>query len=416
MTQRCGTPTNFTALIGKFMQNLWSVWGLCLCFFWANTGLLAQNRIDLQKLLATNQAELAPVATDIQEFRTRLIYSELDTNRHGKISFKTQSFGLKNDSYFYPASTIKLPVLLFALECLEKYYPALSWTDTLEFEGISDRLPAVKHSAQNAGEAITIENLVKLIGVVSDNDAYNRLFEIVGSDYCNKRLRKMGFRNTQIRHRVGVGGLSPMELTTLPQVNAVLRGGKVILHPKRLFQLPNPPKLKDYSQGKGYYQGDSLVNAPFNFEGKNWFGLSDQHEMLQRLVFPEAFPRKKRFQISETTRLMVLKYLQMLPTEAGPLDVYKQPAGYCKFFVGGGNATTMPQNLTIYNKVGDAYGYLIDNAYIMDKNTGRSFFLSASIRVNTDEVFNDDKYEYESIGLPLFERLSGLLLRAMISE
>jgi hypothetical protein len=372
---------------------------------------VAQSRLNLQQLIAQNATQLGSVAKDAQNHRLRILYSELDTLRNGKIRFRTQHFGLKDDSYFYPASTIKLPVLLLALEMLEAQHQELSWSDTLVFEGISEALPEVNSPEQNAGEAVTLENLVKLIGIISDNDAYNRMLELVGPDYCNKRLKQLGFRNTQIRHRVGVSGLTQMELTTLPQISVKTGGQTKILLPRRTFQLPDPPQLADYQQGIGYYKGDSLVNQAFDFKGKNWFGLTDQHELLQRLMFPSSFPRKKRFKMSENTRLMVLKYLSMPPTEAGTLPVYQEPAGFCKFFVGGGNTTQMPSHLTIYNKVGDAYGYLLDNAYIVDKNTGRSFFVTASVLVNADGVFNDDKYEYETVGLPFFRALSEVLLR-----
>ena len=39
---------------------------------------------------------------------------------------------------------------------------------------------------------------------------------------------------------------------------------------------------------------------------------------------------------------------------------------YVKFLMYGNMKTEIPQNIKIYNKVGDAYGYLIDCAYIED--------------------------------------------------
>ena len=65
----------------------------------------------------------------------------------------------------------------------------------------------------------------------------------------------------------------------------------------------------------------------------------------------------------------------------------------------------MPSNIRIYNKVGMAYGFLIDNAYIIDTDSGLEFFLSAVIYVNSNGVLNDDDYEYEELGLPFLSAL-----------
>ena len=60
----------------------------------------------------------------------------------------------------------------------------------------------------------------------------------------------------------------------------------------------------------------------------------------------------------------------------------------------------MPNHIRVFNKVGVAYGYVIDNAYIVDLEAGVEFMLSAIIYTNEDGIFNDDKYEYETIALP----------------
>ena len=61
--------------------------------------------------------------------------------------------------------------------------------------------------------------------------------------------------------------------------------------------------------------------------------------------------------------------------------------------------------IKIFNKVGNAYGTLIDCAYIVDELNKVEFIVSATILVNKDGIFNDDKYDYESIGLPFLAEL-----------
>ena len=60
----------------------------------------------------------------------------------------------------------------------------------------------------------------------------------------------------------------------------------------------------------------------------------------------------------------------------------------------------IPSNIKIYNKVGDAYGTLINCAYIIGRENKVEFMVSATLLVNKDGIFNDDKYDYYVIGFP----------------
>ena len=55
--------------------------------------------------------------------------------------------------------------------------------------------------------------------------------------------------------------------------------------------------------------------------------------------------------------------------------------------------------------MGQAYGYLSDNAYIVDLDRGVEFLLTAVISVNENRIFNDDEYEYDEIGVPFLANL-----------
>lgn len=59
----------------------------------------------------------------------------------------------------------------------------------------------------------------------------------------------------------------------------------------------------------------------------------------------------------------------------------------------------------MFNKSGLTYGFMIDNAYIVDFKNGVEFFLSAVIQVNENEIYNDNEYEYDEIGYPFMENL-----------
>ena len=100
--------------------------------------------------------------------------------------------------------------------------------------------------------------------------------------------------------------------------------------------------------------------------------------------------------------------MSMLPresTEPAYPDRDEHPDSYVKFFLFGDSKERIPSRIRVFNKVGDAYGYLIDDAYVVDFEAGVEFLLTAVIHVNADQVFNDDAYEYDEIGMPFLARL-----------
>ena len=67
---------------------------------------------------------------------------------------------------------------------------------------------------------------------------------------------------------------------------------------------------------------------------------------------------------------------------------------------------TGTSSLAVANKLGRAYGFSVDNAYVSDAETGRAFFLAACVETNANGVVNDDAYEYEEVADPFMENLA----------
>ena len=62
---------------------------------------------------------LQKVLADTAKYQVQILYTQIDRNEHGNPLFTTHSFNLDDSRYFYPASTVKLPIALLALEWLE---------------------------------------------------------------------------------------------------------------------------------------------------------------------------------------------------------------------------------------------------------------------------------------------------------
>ena len=104
--------------------------------------------------------------------------------------------------------------------------------------------------------------------------------------------------------------------------------------------------------------------------------------------------------------------MSMLPTDSDYPN-YKRPEfypAYCKFlFYGSDSAAVIKPNIRIFNKIGDSYGYDIDNAYIVDDASKVEFMLTAVVQSNEDGTYNDNKYEYATVCLPFMKNLGQLI-------
>jgi hypothetical protein len=145
-----------------------------------------------------------------------------------------------------------------------------------------------------------------------------------------------------------------------------------------------------------------------DFSRKNRIHLLSLHRILRSVLYPESVPPEQRFGLAEEDLAFLRTCLSALPREGGPpaFDPAAYPDTYCKFlYFGADPKETIPPYLKVYNKVGDAYGHLLDVACFEDRLHGVEFLLSAVVYVNSDGVLNDDRYDYDSLGLPLLAEI-----------
>jgi hypothetical protein len=106
----------------------------------------------------------------------------------------------------------------------------------------------------------------------------------------------------------------------------------------------------------------------------------------------------------------MLQYMSQFPGESQyPNYDSSYHDAYVKFLLYGAEKGSLPKNIRIFNKVGDAYGQLTDVAYVVDFQNKIEFFVSATIYCNQDGVLNDDQYDYQSTGFPFMKNLGKLL-------
>lgn len=342
----------------------------------------------------------------------QIIYTQIDRGTNGVPVLQNHYFNVDAASYFYPASTVKFPTSLLALQRLNE----------LKTKGIDKNTPMLSGQAYSGQTAVyndpttangkpSIANYIKKILMVSDNDAFNRLYEFLGPQYINEQLQQKGYSSAQLIHRLQIALTQDENRHTNP-VQFMAPGNQVIYEQAAQFNTTPYPNRND-SVGKAYYSGGKLMEQPMDFSAKNRLALEDLHHILISLVFPDKVPAAQRFNLTDEDRNFVLKYMSQLPTESvyPPYadDTTNYYPAYCKFLLYGSQKGALPKNIRIFNKVGDAYGQLIDVAYIVDFEKQVEFFLSAAIYCNSDGVLNDDKYDYETIGYPFMKNLGQVI-------
>jgi len=353
---------------------------------------------------------------DPAKYDVQVLYNQINRDAQNRPSFRTYRYRVDKNRYFYPASTVKLPGILLALEKLNELKMGngkLSRNVTMLTDSAEAGQTAVRRDSTAASGLPSVAHYAKKVLLVSDNDAFNRLYEFVGQCDMNERLYAKSYRDLRIVHRLSVPLTASQNRRTNPVRFLDSTGNALYQQPLQTCTQPPKPD-KSIRRGAGYmvrgWAGDSLVRQPFDFTEKNYFALEDQQEILKAVLFPDDVPAKRRFNLAPDDYPFLYQYLSQLPRETTypPYDSAYYDS-YCKFLLTGDQKTIFPRNIRIFNKVGDAYGYLIDNAYIVDFDKGIEFMLAAVIYVNADGIFNDDKYEYDAIGLPFMGNLGRVI-------
>ncbi len=371
----------------------------------------------LTDLFAQNADKLGTVVSNKDSFRLQIVFTQIDRDEKNAPHF-THHFYHVNDQYFYPASTVKFPTAVLALEKLNNLkLPGVNANTTMLIDSAWSNQSVVYNDPTSVTGKPSVAQYIKKILLVSDNDAYNRLYEFIGQKPLNDRLHSLGFKDAQLLHRLSIS-LSQEENRHTNPIRFADTAGNIIFtqpmqHSDMLYQERNDKLGKGYmAYGKNYYNGETLVNEPLEFSKKNRLRLPYLQQMLQWIMFPTSQPKKTKLNLTAADYSLLQTYMSMLPGESNYPN-YTAPdywPAYCKFLYAGSEKGDWPnKNIRIFNKVGDAYGFLIDVAYIVDFETKTELMVSCSMLCNSDGIFNDDKYDYDTIGFPFMKNLGQVL-------
>jgi hypothetical protein len=353
--------------------------------------------------------QLARIADNPREYELQIIYTQINRDEHNQPHFVQHNFQLDTRQYFNPASLVKLPAAALALEKLNQ----------LARPGLTRRSPMATGTAfrcqtaapctpaADSDQLNTVGNYIKRMLLVSDNNAYNRLYEFLGQRPLNERLAQLGHTDTRIVRR-----FAPCDPDANRHTNPIsfftAAGQPLYQQPAAVNPEPFNYPLGRITKGRAHQAGGRIIAQPYDFTTANYLPLQHVTDMLKAILFPQATPAAQQFQLTPDDYAFLRYYLHHTPHSSA----YKPYAGtqyfdaYKKYLYYGRrpHAQTNP-SLHIYNVVGMSHGYLADVAYFADAATQTEFMLSAVVYVNHDGIINDGAYEYTTIGLPFLEKL-----------
>lgn len=383
----------------------------------------AKPKTLLEEILASGTPKFKKIIADKDKYEIQILFSPIVQTETGK-QVEDHFFNFRPDDYFYPASSVKMPVAFLALQKVNELRNAgvkIDLTTPLIFDSLrTTQTPLSMDSTSIIGYP-TIGHFIDKLFATSDNEAYNRLYEFTTQDYINSNLRnKVIFTNSRIVHRVGVSGFSFDENKWVPSIRFLDSEGSTYYTRKPSYaQGFWLTPISNTQKGVAHIDtNEELVDKPFDFGQKNFINIKDLQESLRRLILSDQYPREMRYDISEADRKFVMESMAMLPKDhpylKNSLDEYYD--SYVKFFLFGDDKSPIPEHIIIRNKVGFAYGYLTDCAYIQDTKENIEYFLTATIHVNDNETYNDGIYEYDEIGIPFLAELGSLVHQYMIEN
>lgn len=328
-----------------------------------------------------------------------------------------QTHELRVDAeYFYPASAIKTFLAVAALRTLSRKaggeIPLAS-----RIIRCADRRPGCEPPKEDEDPEqpeeeekrrhdpkLRVGDEIRKMLSYSDNDSYNRLYDIVGHAELNDEMRAMGFDSVRFQHRMS----APAEASRRTPRVVVRPPGKAPLEfearTSTLVLAPTPAKALEV--GTAYRDRTGLVDKPLDFADKNYASLRDLQRINVSLLFPER-PEAARLELTDAQRAHLVSSMtrsfknraqaaEHSPLTPGVIDALGE------------------KGIDYIGKSGRAYGFHLENAFIRDKASGRAFFVTVTVFSNPDGVMNDDDYGYDEVTRPLLASLGGALAKELI--
>ena len=350
---------------------------------------------------------LRKIIKDKDNYEIQILYTEVSKNKLGQTEFSNFQFQLNDEKYFYPASTIKLPIAVMSLSKINE----------LRAEGLNISIKSkIQLTLINNKKEIIIkdsitsfQNLIADVFLISDNSASNVLIDFIGYNYFNSSMNDSGFKNTYLNHKFNPDPFvdSTWIINTLDN--------EIISSNKNQTTVTASSNISNLKKGKKRFLDGEIENKSLDFSLKNRSSLTDMHNIMKNLIYPDI--SSSTFNLNVEDYDFLRYWMSRFTYEDLGAKYIGDPKffnSFNKFFIYGNDTILSNTDVRVYNKIGQAYGTSTDSAYIKNYKEDIEFFLTATIYTNKNEIINDDIYEYGDTAIPFLSRLSKALYKNLL--
>jgi hypothetical protein len=370
----------------------------------------------LPKLLKNEQL-FDSILRKSDDYEVQIIYTKINRKKN-KINFIDYHYNVDKTKYFYPSTTIFLPIAVFTLEKINELAKKYD-IDKHRYVRIDNALTQKTMLYQDT----TLENkypsfahFIKRMFVFGDKTSCNFCYDFLNQRYLNERMHNLGYHNSWFLHKLNdEPPINSRQSNDITFFRADVKSYYVdIIYLKR-----HPTTIPFYSiyvdkgeynphdyytnrtqtlLGKGFVQNDSIIDLPVDFTHRNTFPIEEMHDFLKSLMFPEVYNHK--FGLSEDDYAFI--YKQMAENNESRNYIL--------------NDKLNDPLIKIFNNSGKGAGFMVNNAYIVDTRNGVDFFLTVVIKCNKADIFGEEYYEYEDIGLSFMKNIGKFIHEYEIKE
>ncbi len=350
------------------------------------------NPIEL--IIKKREPQLKSVYKNKENHNLQILYTKIVRDSSGAPTFIENDYKVDNNFYFYPASTMKLPIVALTLQKINEL------RNTGLNISVENKILLVNE--EETIKETTFKDLIAQVFLVSDNSASNILINFLGYNYFNQEMRGKGLNTIVLNHK-----FNPDPYVKTDWTIYTLEGN--LISKDEAQEVIEHNSLDNLRQGKSQILNGEKVDSPFNFKTKNRASLRDLDGVMKRIIYPELFEEKDRINLTDQDYNFLRYWMSRFTFEDIGIEYQKDSKyfdSYNKFFIYGDSTNKIDRQIRVYNKVGVAYGALTDISYIRDYQKDIEFFLSATIYVNQNQIVNDNIYEYDDVGIPFLAELA----------
>jgi hypothetical protein len=358
------------------------------------------------------------VVKNPQVYEVQIIYTQINRKKN-KVKFVDHYYGVDKDRYFYPSRTVFLPVAALTLEKINRLSKEYD-VDKHRYVRIDNALTQeimIYQDPSSENNYASFAHFIEKMFKSGDRTAFNFCYDFLDQRYLNERMHGLGYGDSWMLHKLD--GKAP---ETSRQSNAVtffrtdIKSYYIdIIHLKR-----HPTTISFYSVfvKKGEYNpvdyysdrtkillgkatadsAGNMVDSSVDFSYRNQYSIEDMHGFLKSLIFPDV--HRKKLDLSGDDYAFL--YRQMSENSAESNYIL--------------NDKLNDRSIRIFNSSGKDFGFMVDNAYVIDTKNGIDFFLTVVIKCNRSNIFRDEYYDYEKTGLLFMKNLSNFIHRYEINR